>query len=367
MSLKGSLATMPPGDLFEWLARRGVCGSAVLERGDVTRWFDVDGGHLRAARSNVPTEGLGNLVLGRGLVGQEALQAALRTQAESGAPLAATLLAAGALPAPALRVLHDELIRESLAEAVSWTEGGFEFTPGPIEVTAELDVSLGIEDALPFALAEAPRRREIRRVLPSDGVNLWLADREKIPADRPELDQVVASVLDGRSVDQIACESASRFAALDRIAVLLEAGALRLERRTRRREQPDSQLDAAALAAAARGRADGGDRAGALELAHRAVRAAPELDELRTLYHSLERALLAELGRDLLARFRVPRLLVADPDRLAALELDDVERRLVARIDGRWDLLSLLQVIPLREVEILMACKRLAARGIISL
>ncbi|HEU5055441.1 MAG TPA: hypothetical protein VFU21_02905, partial [Kofleriaceae bacterium] len=89
-------------------------------------------------------------------------------------------------------------------------------------------------------------------------------------------------------------------------------------------------------------------------------------DELRTLYHSLERALLAELSRDLLGRFSVPRVLVPDPD-LSALELDEVERRLVARIDGRWDLLSLLQVIPLREVEILMACKRLAARGIISL
>jgi hypothetical protein len=45
------------------------------------------------------------------------------------------------------------------------------------------------------------------------------------------------------------------------------------------------------------------------------------------------------------------------------LAFDDAERRLIGRIDG----LSLLQVTPLREVEILMACKRLAARGIISL
>jgi hypothetical protein len=364
MSLKGSLATMPPGDLFEWLARRGACGRLSLERGDVRRGFDVDGGTLVAASSNVPTEGLGKLLLGRGLVGEELMQDALRGQAEAGGSLTASLLATGALPEAALRILHEELVRESLAEAVSWTEGGFEFTPAP--VAPELPVAVSIDHALPFALAEAPRRREIRRVLPSDGVHLWIADRDKLPVDRPELAEVALQVEAGRSVDQIACEAASRFEALDRIATLLEVGALRLERRTRRRQQPDSDLDPAALGQAALGRAVGGDRAGALELARRAVRGAPEQDELRTLYHSLERTLLAELSRDLLARFSVPRVLVADPD-LSALELDEVERRLVARIDGRWDLLSLLQVIPLREVEILMACKRLAARGIISL
>lgn len=358
MSLKGSLATMPPGDLFEWLARRGARGTVSLERGDVRRRFEVDDGTLVAARSNVPTEGLGHLLLARDLVEEVALQAALRTQGS----LVADLLAAGAIDEPALRALEEELIRESLAEAVSWSEGGFEFTPGPVEV--DIDVRVAIDDALPFALAEAPRRREIRRVLPSDSVHLWVADRGKVPPDRPDLEEIAARAAEGRSVDQIASTARSRFEALDAIAVLLEAGALRLERRTRRREQPDSQLEPAALAQAARGRAVGGDRAGALELARRAVRGAPERDELRTLYHSLERALLAELSRDLLGRFRVPRLLVPD---LGALELDDVERRLVARIDGRWDLLSLLQVIPLREVEILMACKRLAARGIISL
>jgi hypothetical protein len=357
MSLKGSLATMPPGDLFEWLARRGARGSVSLERGDVRRGFEVDDGYLLATRSNVPSEGLGHLLLARGLVGEGALQDALRSQA----PLAGALLSAGAISEPALRVLEEERVRESLAEAVSWSEGGFEFTPG---TTAEMPVRVAIDDALPFALAEAPRRREIRRVLPSDAVQLWVADPDKVPGERPDLAAVVARAAEGISVDQIALEAPSRFEALDAIALLLEAGALRLERRTRRRERPDNQLEPTALAQAARGRAVGGDRAGALELARRAVRGAPERDELRTLFHSLERSLLAELSRDLLGQFRVPRVLLEDP---GAVQLDEVERRVVARIDGHWDLLSLLQVIPLREVEILMACKRLAARGIISL
>jgi hypothetical protein len=365
MSLKGSLATMPPGDLFEWLARRGARGRVSLERGDVRRRFELHEGAIRSARSNVPGEGLGNLLLGRGLVSDAALQAALRAQAEgAGGTLAASLLATGAIGEPVLRLLHEEVIREALCEAVSWTEGGFEFTAGPVEV--DIGVAVAIDDALPYALAEAPRRREIRRLLPSDQVHLWVADRAAIPPDRPDLDEVVARVEQGRSVDQIACEAPTRFDALDRIAVLIEAGVLRLERRTRRRARANSDLEPSALGQAARGRAVGGDRAGALELARRAVLGAPDQEDLRILYHSLERALLAELGRELLGQFRIPRLLLNDREQ-GALELDEVECQLVARIDGRWDLLSLLQIVPLREVEILMACKRLAARGIISL
>jgi hypothetical protein len=120
------------------------------------------------------------------------------------------------------------------------------------------------------------------------------------------------------------------------------------------------------LAKAARGRAAGGDRIGALALAKRALEQEPEDPALQKLHRELERALLAELSRDLLTRYRVPRLLKTR-DELAKLDMTDEERYLTGRIDGRWDLLSLMRVSPLREVEALVTFKRLADRGIISL
>ena len=80
----------------------------------------------------------------------------------------------------------------------------------------------------------------------------------------------------------------------------------------------------------------------------------------------LERTVFAELSRDLLTSFRVPKLMVQRQE-LDRLELSDTERYLAGRVDGRWDLLSLMRVAPVREVEALITFKRLADRGIISL
>jgi hypothetical protein len=54
-------------------------------------------------------------------------------------------------------------------------------------------------------------------------------------------------------------------------------------------------------------------------------------------------------------------------DELEKLQLSAEERYLIGRIDGRWDLLSLMRVSPLREVEALITFQRLAERGVISL
>jgi hypothetical protein len=55
------------------------------------------------------------------------------------------------------------------------------------------------------------------------------------------------------------------------------------------------------------------------------------------------------------------------PAELDAAELSDIERRLAHRVDGRWDLLSLVRSSPFGEVPSLLAFATLAERGIIEL
>ena len=368
MSFRGSLATMPAADLLEWLCRRAPCGTVALERGPVTRLVDVDGGLVRGSRSNLARESLGHQLLSRGLVEEEALRRALQAQQDTRVPLGRVLLLVGAVERGALRGVLEEHARESIGEMMAWAEGVFAFTPRPERPESErdrdLELALPLAELVESAAAEVERRRWIRRVLPSDEVSLWVADPDRVPEERDRLLELVRT---GAPVDRIAVElGGPRLDALAALAAGVEAGGLRLERRGNRRDRPDSELPPADLAEAARGRAAGGDREGALELARRAAAAAPESTEVRGLLDELERSLLAELSRDLLASFRVPKLLVP-AEGLDELLLDETERRLVRRIDGRWDLLSLIQVIPVSQVEILIACKRLAARGIISL
>jgi hypothetical protein len=52
---------------------------------------------------------------------------------------------------------------------------------------------------------------------------------------------------------------------------------------------------------------------------------------------------------------------------LDELELADLERRLVHAVDGRWDLLTLVQHAPVRAAEALVVFARLIDRGIVEL
>ena len=81
---------------------------------------------------------------------------------------------------------------------------------------------------------------------------------------------------------------------------------------------------------------------------------------------AVERARVGALARALLAPPRVPELR-RTPDELAASELTDVERALLHAVDGRWDLLTLIDHAPVRSAEALLVYARLAERGIVEL
>lgn len=119
---------------------------------------------------------------------------------------------------------------------------------------------------------------------------------------------------------------------------------------------------AGALVAEAAGSAAAGDRhrATALALEARALNpAAPLEGEVR-------RAIVAELSRELFGAFRVPRLGVS-ADELAAMKLSPPERAIVTRVDGHWDVMSIVKSSGLAELDALIAFKQLSDRGVIAL
>jgi len=143
---------------------------------------------------------------------------------------------------------------------------------------------------------------------------------------------------------------------------MLESGVLVIDRRQR-----DRTNSAVELAAGARGRLRQGDRAGALAMASQALHQDPNDPEVRKTFAQTERARVAEVARQLLSRHRVPKL-VREPSTLPVDQpLSEAERELAARVDGRWDLLSLVRSASVREAEALLAFSRLAELGVVAL
>ena len=104
----------------------------------------------------------------------------------------------------------------------------------------------------------------------------------------------------------------------------------------------------------------------ALEILDRAYKSQPGDDALRRLLNEAEAAFIEKAYRHYLPPNRIV-VLARGVDTLASEQLSPTEFFLLSRIDGSWDVKSIIQVAPLREVEALRTLKRMRERGVIEL
>jgi hypothetical protein len=223
---------------------------------------------------------------------------------------------------------------------------------------------LGIEVCLTVARRRADRMAEIMSVLGGDDVTFYVPPTATPPepSDGDVIDSVKVWSLAGdrhTAGDIAAAFAGERYATYDRIVDLVTQGLLVVDRR--QRERTNSAVE---LAAGARGRLRSGDRAGAYAMAKQALHQDPSDPEVRKTFTQIERARVAEIAKQLLARHRVPRR-VRTPT--PALGLSTAEIELAGRVDGCWDLLSLVRAANIREAEALLAFAHLAEVGVLEL
>jgi hypothetical protein len=104
----------------------------------------------------------------------------------------------------------------------------------------------------------------------------------------------------------------------------------------------------------------------ALDLLDELYRASPQDESLRRLTAEAEAAFMDKAYRHYLPAAKVP-VLVRPVDTLESESFSPTEFFLLSRIDGSWDVKSIVQIAPLREVECLRTLKRLRESGIFEL
>ncbi len=367
MSVRGALSTMPAEDVLEWAARRRVSGPIAFERKGTVRSLVVEDGNIVWASSNRREEQLGMILVRSGLVPERALAESLETRAETGVPLGKVLLMAGLITEVDLVEILATKIRETVTDVATWTDGTFDAVPRAQAPATGVNAQLKIEVCLTVARRRTQRMNDIMNTLGADDVTFYVAPTTEPPkADDGQVIDIAkiwALAGDRRTAADISAAFAGeRFATFDALAKMVEQGQLTVDRR--HRERTNSAVE---LAAGARGRLRQGDRAGALAMASQALHQDPNDAEVRKTFTAIERARVAEVAKQLLSRHRVPRRVRevgADADELG---LSAAEVDLAARVDGRWDLLSLIRSAPVREAEALLGFAHLAEVGIVDL
>jgi uncharacterized protein DUF4388 len=367
MSVRGALSTMPAEDVLEWVARRKLSAPITFERRGIVRSLVVEDGVIVWASSNRRDEQLGVILVRSGLVAERALADALEARAETGVPLGKVLLMSGLITEIDLIEILATKIRETITDIITWNDGDFEVVPRAQPAATGVNAQLPVDICLTVAKRRAQRMINVMNVLGADDVTFYVPPNAKPPVRDPDeggmIDVVKLWSLAGdrhSAADIAATFAGERFATYDGLARMVDAGKLVIDRR--HRERTNSAVE---LAAGARGRLRHGDRAGAFAMATQALHQDPSDSEVRKTFTQTERARVAEVARQLLSRHRVPKRIMQRIPR--DLNLSEAELELANRVDGRWDLLSLVRSASVKEAEALLAFARLAEVGVVEL
>lgn len=353
---------MPAADVFAWAARKGLSGVVSFERRNVTRTMGFDSGMLLWASSNRREEQLGAVLLRSRSISERALADALETRAETGVPLGKVLLMSSLATEDILVEILATKVREGVSDVVIWQDGTFELTPRTHSNHAGIIASVSIDIALTVANRRSEKLAHAMQVLGGDDAVFFVPPSATAPASLGDgVDR--AAIWDYAGAHMTAAEITSafmgeRFACMDALAAMVNEHVLILDRRSRGRT--NSGLE---LAAGARGRLRQGDKPGAFELASQALAADPTDPEVGRTFASIERAHVAEIARGLLGRQRVLRC--RQPAPTPSKPLTDLQKDLLARVDGCWDMLSLLRSSGARESDALIAFAQLRELGFV--
>jgi hypothetical protein len=365
MKVSGALQAMDMADLLGWAARRAPTGVLQVGARSTRKRLVLRKGLLDATSSNDPRDMLGQFLVRDGLITEQQLFETLLRQ-ESDRRLLGALLTADGLVAPGrLAQALRQCAEETVYDVFLWTEGNFEFRsgdPGPIVPPLHLELPPLIDEGV----WRQTEWQKMRQTLPSLEVTfrvLPVADASADAGARRLLDLARA----GHSLARMSLEiRRSPFDTAAHLLALCEQGFLEVDRVGA--PEPASDPVAAIehfLKEAARQQDER-----RFDAAMSSYEGALALDPLN---QEAKKGLLAVAdGRRRLRRGsrvpldRVPVMLLGAMA-LTQQVLDPQEGFLLSRINGEWNVQSILKLCPIPEDQALEIFANLIERHVIEL
>jgi Domain of unknown function (DUF4388) len=366
MSLRGDLRTMALPDVLQWVATGQKTGTLHVERRSIQKRIILREGNIFSSWSNDPRESLGQFLIRLRLVTEEQLFRALLAQEEKGRLLGSILVGDGLLGEDDLKRALKAKAEETVFDLFLWPSGQFEFREGEFPD----DILITFESPVTPVILEGIRRvdewQRIKTVFPSMETTVKVKGPPPPGADAGEK-QLLGLAAAGKSLAEISLElRRSEFETASLIYEMHARGVV--------------------VAGEVRSGSQGADPVGAIQalltLAYQrlqekrydaALKAYEEVLALDRLNQNAKKGLIAAMEarqreRQLhtIPRDKVPALAV-DFATLTKQNLDPQEGFVISRVNGQWDIQSILKLCPMAEDETLLIFSRLLDRKLIKL
>jgi len=360
-------------DLLQFVGAGRKTGMLKFEGDDITKKVYFENGLIVGCRSNDPREYLGQVLLHYGKVNEEQLQTAHEEQKKARLSLGEALVQQGSLTEEEVQEILKIRTLESIYDLFLWKEGSFEFydeeplPPGSIKVGVEVTTVVmegiyRIDESARFRML-VPSERAIVELAPGWTSSLNLGK---------ELRRMLFFVHKRMSVAEIAYHMhTSTFHVSGLLFELISQGYARVVGELPEpfptvvgdiEGVPETTTE---LIASAERKLDE-DPEGALSILQRVLKEEPKNLRAHELVIEAEAKLVHRIFQSELSPNAVPTIALS-PDNLAVEQLEPQEGFLLSRMNGTWDVQSILSICPFREADSLRMMRSLLARGIITL
>lgn len=364
MSIAGKFKTMPFAEQLQWLAQGQRTGTLVVDRGAVEKRLVFNNGQIISTSSNLPHEQLGHFLISHGFATEPQVGEVMRRQESSGKLFGKLLLDLGGIDQADLDRMLRLKAEETLFEVFGWTDGNFRFLDFELPESAMVPLQLNVPGLVLEAMQRLDEWKLIREVVRSPrAVPVAVAALGGLGVE-PNEELVLAAINDERTVEEICLEThSSEFLVSKVLFTQHQARRLKIvNMRAAAATAAPSGVDTATLARMAQTYLADGN----YEAALRHLGAARRLDPSNSVLRATAEQAEASIRREVLAAGVVdsarPRLARPIED-LMRLPLAPQDGFVLSRLNGDYEIRTILKISPMTPVETLVVLFRLKQAG----